>query len=166
MSSGSPTASCARAQADPVGTSSAQSGIGGLDLRAKVNLWGNDTFEKPGATALALLPFITLPTDRHNGISPEFVEGGVIVPFAIKLSDKFGLGLNAGVTWLKDDDATGYHAEYLTSASLSYEWSDKLGTYYEVAAPLPHRGPARRHRRSRHRLHLQAQPRTSSSTPA
>lgn len=120
-------------QVDPVATFR-DSGIGGLDLRAKFNLWGNDTFEKPGATALGLLPYVTLPTDRHNGISPEFVEGGLIVPFAIKLTDKFGLGLNAGIAYIKSDDTTGYHAEYLSSASLSYEWSEKLGTYYEVAA--------------------------------
>lgn len=110
------------------------SGIGGLDIRGKVNLWGNDTFEKPGATALALLPFVTLPTDRHNGISPEFVEGGLIVPFTVKLTEKFGLGLNAGTVYVKDADASGYHPEYLGSASLAYEWSEKLGTYYEVAA--------------------------------
>lgn len=110
------------------------SGVGGVDIRAKLNLWGNDSFEKPSATAMALLPFVTLPTDRNNGISPEFVEGGLIVPFAIKLTEKFGLGLNAGVTYLKDGAASGYHAEYLSSASLSYEWSEKLGTYYEVAA--------------------------------
>lgn len=48
------------------------SGIGGVDIRGKINLWGNDTFEKTGS-ALALLPFITLPTDEDNGISPEFV---------------------------------------------------------------------------------------------
>jgi hypothetical protein len=111
-----------------------QSGIGGFDIRAKVNLWGNDAFEKPGATALALLPFVILPTDRHNGISPEYVEGGLIVPFAVKLSKKIGLGVNAGVAYLREDAATPYHVEYLSSASLSYEWSDKLGTYYEVAA--------------------------------
>lgn len=120
-------------QADPAVTFR-DSGIGGLDLRAKFNLWGNDTFEKPGATALALLPYVTLPTDRHNGVSPEFAEGGLIVPFAIKLSEKFGLGLNAGVAYIKNDSETGYHAEYLSSASLSYEWSEKLGSYYEVAA--------------------------------
>ena len=38
------------------------------------------------------------------------------------------------MVWVKDDDAAGYHAEYLTTASLAYEWSDKLGTYWEVAA--------------------------------
>ncbi len=120
-------------QVDPVATFR-QSGIGGVDIRVKLNLWGNDAFEKSGATALALLPYVTLPTDRHNGISPEFVEGGLIMPFAVKLSEKFGLGLNAGVTYIKNDAATGYHPEYLSSASLAYEWSEKLGTYYEIAA--------------------------------
>ena len=35
------------------------SGIGGLELRGKINLWGNDTFGKPGTSALGLLPSIT-----------------------------------------------------------------------------------------------------------
>jgi hypothetical protein len=118
--------------ADPVDTLR-QSGIGGVDIRGKVNLWGNDTFEKTGS-ALALLPFITLPTDDNNGVSPEHVEGGLIVPLALALPQKFGLGLNGGVVWVKDEDAAAYHAEYLASASLAYEWTDKLGTYYEVAA--------------------------------
>jgi hypothetical protein len=117
--------------ADPVGTLR-QSGIGGVDIRGKVNLWGNDRFENTGS-ALALLPFVTLPTDEDNGISPEHVEGGLIVPLALALPHNFGLGLNGGVVWVKDDDATGYHAEYLASAALAYEWTDKLGTYYEVA---------------------------------
>lgn len=120
------------AQGDPVATFR-QLGIGGLELRAKFNLWGNDTFDKAG-TALGLLPFVTLPTDRDNGISPAFVDGGLIVPFAIKLSEKFGLGLNGGVVYIRDEGASGYRAEYLTSASLAYEWNEKLGTYYEIAA--------------------------------
>jgi hypothetical protein len=118
-------------QRAPLSTLSS-SGIGGLDLRAKLNLWGNDTFEKTGS-ALGLLPYITLPTDRRNGISPGHVEGGLIVPLAIQLPQKFGLGLNAGVAWIKNDMESGYHAEYLASASLAYEWTDRLGTYYEVA---------------------------------
>jgi hypothetical protein len=120
---------------DPIGTLR-QSGIGGLELRGKVNLWGNDTYGKPGSTALALLPFVTLPTDRHNGISPEFLDGGLVVPFAVKLSDKFGLGINAGVVRIRTDAAAGYHTEFTASASLAYEWSDTFGTYYEVATRL------------------------------
>ncbi|WP_424956547.1 transporter [Hyphomicrobium sp. 1Nfss2.1] len=111
------------------------SGIGGVDIRGKINLWGNDTFEKTGS-ALALLPFITLPTDEDNGISPEFVGGGLLVPLALALPNNFGLGLNGGAVWVKDDDASGYHTEYIATASLAYEWSDKLGTYWEIAATL------------------------------
>lgn len=109
------------------------SGIGGLDIRGKVNLWGNDTFDKTGS-ALAVLPYITLPTDEANGISPEFVEGGVIVPLALALPHDFGLGINGGVVWLKDDEEAGYHSEYIATASLGYEWNSKLGTHYEIAA--------------------------------
>jgi hypothetical protein len=109
------------------------SGIGGLDIRGKINLWGNDTFDNMGS-ALALLPFLTLPTDSDNGISPGQVEGGLIVPLALALPANFGLGLNGGVVWVKSDGADGYHAEYLATASLAYEWNAKLGTYYEVAA--------------------------------
>ena len=118
---------------DPL-TATRSSGIGGVDIRAKFNLWGNDTFERPGATAFALLPFITLPTDRNNGIGPDGVEGGLILPFAVKLSEKFGLGLNAGVHVVRNSDTPGHHAEYLASASLSYEWTEALSSYYEVAA--------------------------------
>jgi hypothetical protein len=108
-------------------------GIGGLDLRAKLNLWGNDSFDKT-RSALALLPYVSLPTDRHNGISPEYVESGLIVPLALKLTEKLGLGLNGGVSWVRSGAASGYHTEYVASASFAYEWTDKLGTYYEVAA--------------------------------
>jgi len=118
---------------DPL-TATRSSGIGGVDIRGKFNLWGNDSFDKPGATAFALLPFITLPTDRNNGIGPDGVEGGLILPFAVKLSDKFGLGLNAGVHVVRNDGTPGHHAEYLASASLAYEWREELSTYYEVAA--------------------------------
>jgi hypothetical protein len=118
---------------DPL-TATRSSGIGGVDIRAKLNLWGNDTFEQPGNTAFALLPFVTLPTDRNNGISPDGVEGGLILPFALKLSEKFGLGLNAGIHGVRNEDRPGHHAEYLASASLSYEWSEAISSYYEVAA--------------------------------
>jgi hypothetical protein len=110
------------------------SGSGPLDIRTKINLWGNDSFEKPGSTAFALLPFISLPTRRGNGISPDGVEGGLILPYAIKLTDKLDLGLNTGIHIVHNDDAPGYHREYLASASFGYDWTDALGTYYEIAA--------------------------------
>lgn len=116
-------------------------GIGGLDIRAKYNFWGNDNFEKPGDTALGLLPYVTFPTNRGNGISPETVSGGFIVPFAVKLTDKFSLGLNGGLDIVRADDSTHYHPEYIASASLSYGWTEQLSTYYEIAGRFGTRDP-------------------------
>jgi len=109
-----------------------QSGIGGLEIRAKINLWGNDTFETPGATALGLLPYVSLPTARGNGVSPNAVEGGFILPYAIKLTQNFDLSLNAGIAAVHNDDTTGYRAQYLASASLGQDWTEKLSSYYEI----------------------------------
>ncbi len=108
-----------------------QEGIGSVDIRAKINLWGNDTFAKDGS-ALALLPILTLPTDDDNGIGVATVEGGLVVPLALELPHGFGLGINTGVFAVQDEDETGHHAEYVATAALSYEWTDKLGTYAEV----------------------------------
>jgi hypothetical protein len=118
-----------------------QAGIGEVNVRLKYNVWGNDTFEKPGATALALLPILVLPTDRDNGISPEHVQGALVVPFGVKLTDKFALTLNGGIAFVRQGEMTSHDAEYLASASLSYEWSDKLGTYYEVGGVLDREDP-------------------------
>lgn len=113
-----------------------QTGVGSLQLRAKVNLFGNDTFDQVGDMALAVLPFVTLPTDDNNGISVSDVEGGIIVPFAIVLPHNFGLGLNAGISAVHSGGAAGYDAEVFLSAALAYEWTARFGTYYEVAAML------------------------------
>jgi hypothetical protein len=107
-----------------------QEGIGSVDIRAKINLWGNDTFAKDGS-ALALLPIVTVPTD-DNGIGVSDVEGGLVVPLALELPHGFGLGINTGVFAVQDEDATGYHAEYVATTALSYEWTEKFGTYAEV----------------------------------
>jgi hypothetical protein len=94
------------------------SGVGGVDIRGKINLWGNDTFEKTGS-ALALLPFVSLPTDEGNGVSPDFIEVGLILPLALALPNNFGLGINDGAVWVKESDSSGYHAEYFATASRS-----------------------------------------------
>lgn len=107
-------------------------GIGSVDLRAKFNLWGNDGIAKPGDTALALLPYVTLPTDGANGIGDSEVAFGLIVPLAIELGDGFGLGLNAAANFTRAADDPTYDAAVLTSASLAYEWTPRLGTYAEV----------------------------------
>lgn len=107
-------------------------GIGSLEMRAKLNLWGNDSPARPGDTALALLPYVTLPTDDANGIGKSEVAFGLIVPLAINLGDRLGLGLNAAANFSRAPDDRTYDAAVLTSASLAYAWTGRLGTYAEA----------------------------------
>lgn len=117
---------------DPDGTGFTERGIGSVDLRAKYNLWGNDGPARAGNTALALLPYVTLPTDGGNGIGEDEVAFGLIVPLAIDLGGGLGLGLNGAANFTRSADDATYDAALLTSASLAYEWSYVLGSYAEV----------------------------------
>jgi hypothetical protein len=107
-------------------------GIGSVDLRAKYNLWGNEGLARRGDTALTLLPYVTLPTDRDNGISARFVEFGIIVPLAIELGEGFGLGINGAANFSREDGDRTYGAAVLTSASLAHDWGNGLGSFAEV----------------------------------
>lgn len=107
-------------------------GIGSVTLRAKYNLWGNDGAAAVGDTALALLPYVTIPTDDANGISDSEVGFGLIIPLSVELGNGFGLGLNAAADFTRPGPGLDYDAAFLASASLGYAISDKLGTYGEV----------------------------------
>jgi Putative MetA-pathway of phenol degradation len=106
-----------------------KSGPGPLELHAKFNFFGNDSFEKPGSTALGLLPRLDIPTV----IGGDHIEGGVAVPFAIKFSEKVELEVMTEYDFIHNDTGSGYHVEFLNSGSLSYDWTEKLSTYFEVA---------------------------------
>ena len=41
--------------------------------------------------------------------------------------------MNGGFAHLRKDTESSYHTEVLASASFSYEWSEKFGTYNEIA---------------------------------
>jgi outer membrane putative beta-barrel porin/alpha-amylase len=106
-----------------------RSGPGPLELQVKFNFYGNDSFEKPGSTALGFIPRLDIPTV----IGRDHVEGGVAVPFAIKLSEKAELEMMTEYDFVHNEEGSAYHVEYLNSASLSYDWTERLSTYYEVA---------------------------------
>lgn len=109
-----------------------QSGVGGFDVRMKFNIWGNDKFEADGATGFALLPYVTLPTDRFNGISQDKIEGGVSAIWAIKFNDTFGLGINASLAAERHAENMRYHPASLLTFSLSQAITEKFGLYYEA----------------------------------
>jgi hypothetical protein len=116
------------------GVGTVASGSGAVVLRAKWNIWGNDTFGKSSSTAFAVLPYVSLPTETHNGVSPEALDGGLQTFFAAELGGNFSFGMNAGLHSVKNLDTVGRHIETTASATLGYAWTEKFSTYGEVAA--------------------------------
>ena len=101
-------------------------GFGDTTVRVKVNFWGNDG----GSTAFAMMPFVKIPT-AQNGIGNGSVEGGIIFPFVVKLSDKWDLGMQTEVD-LNAQGEGSYNAGFINTVSLGHELSDKWSTYFEV----------------------------------
>lgn len=124
--------------AEPGGGAVRRQGIGAVDVRAKLNLLGNDG----GRVALALLPYVSIPTDRNDGVSPRYAEYGLLVPLALDLGGRFGLGLNAGVNARRDDPVEPYRVYGVATASLALSWNDRLGSYHEVAVEAGGNRPA------------------------
>lgn len=106
--------------------SSKATGIGDLQTRLKVNLWGNDG----GETAFAVMPFVKWPT-ASSALSNGKVEGGVILPLGISLGERFGLGVMTEVDFLRDVAGGGTHLDYVNSITLSCDVSERLGAYIE-----------------------------------
>jgi hypothetical protein len=114
-------------------------GIDTAQLRAKYNFYGNDTYKNPGATAFGIIPFVNIPT-AHN-VSQDHVDGGLIFPFALKMTDKIDLSLMTEFDYIKNGMTSGYHFEYVNTGGLSYQLTDKLGTYIELATRFGNESP-------------------------
>jgi len=107
--------------------SSRSSGFGGVTLRSKINLWGNDS----GPTALSAMPFLKIPIaadDFGNGA----VEGGLIFPFAMELPCEWGLGAQIEVDHFRNSDLSGYHQEFSHTVTVSHDIAGNLGGYVEL----------------------------------
>lgn len=105
------------------------SGIGDLTARLKFNLWGNDG----GATSLAVMPFVKVPTASHD-LGNDKVEGGIIFPLAVDLGSRAGLGLMAEFDVVHDDERASYQMAFVDSIVLGIDWTERVGSYVEFVS--------------------------------
>ena len=113
------------------GTTITQSGVGNITARLKVNLWGNDG----GQTALALLPYTKFPTST-DGLGNHAIEGGLLLPLAVKLPCGFDLGLETGTGFFQNGSDSNYHADFVNMATLGHAIAGKLSGYVEFFSGL------------------------------
>src|SRR5882724_9206455 len=115
-----------RAEDRPAMTTATQSGFGDLTVRLKINLWGDDG----GQTAFGLLPFVKFPVNTGH-VGNSLVEGGLILPLAVKLPAGWDMGLEVGASSLRNGNDNGRHAEIFNSATFGHDIIGKLGGYVE-----------------------------------
>lgn len=98
-------------------------GFGDVTLRLKYNLWGNDS----GATALAALPYVTIPS--RTEVSGSEYEGGVVFPFAWRAGERWSLGAQVEVARVAEDMRHIWDTSVTTVLGLDV--TDRVGVYME-----------------------------------
>ena len=112
------------------------SGFGDAELRAKLNLRGNDG----GKTAFGVMTFVRFPTGSDR-LSDHHVEGGLILPLAMQeLPGRFDLGTMAEFDLDRNHRNDGYGVDFVHSATVGHElFTEKLNGYVEYVGIAPMR---------------------------
>jgi hypothetical protein len=103
-----------RTESNNLGRVQHQSGFGDTTLRIKENLTGNDG----GFFALALIPFVTLPTSQDN-LGAGSVEGGLGIPYAFDVPN-WDVGFQITFNCDRNNEGSGCHAEFDNSVSIGH----------------------------------------------
>ena len=111
------------------------SGFGDFTTRLKINLWGDDG----GSTAFGLLPFVKLPTNTDR-LGNNAVEGGMILPLAMKLTADWDMGLETAVSCFRNDIGSGCHAEIIEAITFDHAIIGKLSGYCEFFSDISTEG--------------------------
>ncbi|MCW1925268.1 transporter [Luteolibacter arcticus] len=102
-------------------------GFGDIEVRLKRNIWGNDV----GSTALAVMPYLKLPT-ANSDLGNGKLEGGVIIPLAFDGPGEWNCAVMTQLDFAVDGDDSGYHAVSLNSATASHAITDELAAFFEL----------------------------------
>jgi hypothetical protein len=109
------------------GVTSTVSGIGDTVARLKVNVLGDDR----GAVAVALLPYVKIPTAR-SGLGNGSVEGGLILPISISAPGGFTVIVMPEGDYLKDAAGNGYHVAFDFLINVSHALDQRWTLYGEI----------------------------------
>lgn len=118
-----------RVRVKGAGTRTSESRTEDIVVRVKHNLWGNDG----GRTALAVMPFVKLPAGKRTSLN-DHVEGGIIVPYSVDLGSGWGLGMMGEIDILRRERGGGYAANFVASAALGVDVTERLGLFAELYA--------------------------------
>lgn len=106
------------------------SGVGDVYLRAKMTILGDDTT----SSAMAVLPYVKLPTNNSSLFGNDSVEGGVIVPWMWRIPGGGHVHAMGQVDLRRNDADDGYDVFSYFSAALDRPLTGAIGLYGELTA--------------------------------
>jgi hypothetical protein len=107
--------------------STSVSGVGDTIARLKINVLGDDH----GALAVALLPYVKVPTAR-SGLGNGKWEGGLILPISFSAPGGFTVIVMSEGDYLKSTGASGYHAAFDFLVNVSHPLDERWTFYTEI----------------------------------
>ena len=108
-----------------------EQGSADLTLRLKVNLFGN-----AGGAAMALIPYVTLPTTSGPLLDSPHSQGGLIAPISLPLPWSFTLLVEPEVDVLTNAANAGHHFNFTQLINLSHPLGSALTVYSELYSAL------------------------------
>ncbi|WP_116092212.1 transporter [Sphingomonas crusticola] len=109
------------------GSVSKSSGIGDVTLGLKQSV----THPDGDGFSVALLPYATLPTGRHQVGAGDW-SAGLLIPVNYDLSDQLKLEITPEVDAAVDEDGNGRHTAYGSAAGLGVKLSEKWNMSVEA----------------------------------
>jgi len=100
-------------------------GFSDVQLRMKINVWGNDE----GRTAFGVMPYLTIPTGTE--LSTDEFEGGFILMYEIELLEGMDLGFNTEFAAVYDDVDENHDFLFQYTTALGVDLIGDLGAYLE-----------------------------------
>lgn len=103
-------------------------GVGDIRLGLRQNLRNPDG----SGLSYAVEPFVTLPVGRE-GVGAGDWSGGVVLPVAYELSERWDLNFTGEVAGAVDEDGDGRHLAYGGIVGLGYALSDQVWIVGELS---------------------------------
>lgn len=113
----------------PADARTTASGMGDTDVRLKYNLWGDDG----GATAAAVMPFVTMPTHDRDLDPDRHWAAGLILPVGVTLVPGVNLGVMAEFDLVRNQADDGRALLFIQSATVGVEITEWMGMFNELA---------------------------------
>jgi len=113
------------------GSDHTQSGVGDFTLRTKWTFWR----DAPSGEEAAVIPYVVVPVNS-SVVGNDFVEGGVILPWARDFGGGFRAEAMAEWDEFRNVSNTRYDTRWYGSAVAQWDFGGRIGAYSEATLGL------------------------------